>query len=156
MHKRKLEYRLIKKIRVQLTLEDKEDILVEALLDLQPDEMVEQMEMIEVCFLEGLQWVTYRLQPGDSGTDEYLLPVRLQQEGMTGDNDEGAAVRSSPLETFPPRLTMMVTFTDRLTGASTDGSGTMESSRGKKIRVCPRRNPERRCCFYVIMEGLRD
>lgn len=51
---------------------------------------------------------------------------------MTGDDDEEAAIHSSPLETFPPRLTMMVTFTDRLTGASTDGSRTRESSRGKK------------------------
>lgn len=85
MYKRILEYRLIKKIRVQLTLEGRGDILVEALLDLQPDEMVEQMEIIEVCFLEGLQRATYRLQPGDSGTGEYLLPVRLQQEGARHD-----------------------------------------------------------------------
>lgn len=64
--------------------------------------------------------------------------MRLQQQGAQrdgerADDDEGGTVRSYPPETFPPRLTMMVTLTDRLTGASTDRSRTTERSRGKSL-----------------------
>lgn len=73
------------------------------------------------------------------------MHVRLQQEGAQydggrADDDDGGTVRSSPAETFPPRLTMMVTFTDRPTGASTDRSRKTEHFRDGKKRVCRRGN----------------
>lgn len=58
--------------------------------------------------------------------------------GVTGgraDEDEARTVRSSPPETFPPRLTMTVTYTDRLTGASADRRGENPQPVGGKPRA---------------------
>lgn len=124
-------------------------------MDLLPDWTAQQTEIIEACSLKGLQWVTKRWLIGCSlqtqGRTSVCCTCTSSRKvlGVTGDVQtmmRAVLFVLPPPETFPPRLTMTVTSTDRLTGASAD-------RRGEKSTACRRETESVR--VFILSERRR-